>query len=562
MKEKVVDILTSLTSLSRDEVSKLIESPPDPKLGDFAFPCFVLSKKFGKNPVDIAKEIVSKIKNNQDFEQIDASGPYINFFVNRISLANEVIKEVLQKKDSYGAAKEKKKVILEFPSPNTNKPLHIGHARNMVLGQAIANILKFSGNKIKIVNLNNDRGIHICKSMLAFSKFGKGDSPEKSNLKTDHFVGKYYVTFAKEAEKDKSLEEQAQAMLLKWENGDKSVRSLWKKMNGWASKGFNETYDKFGLNFDKEYFESEIYKKGKQIIQKGMDKELFKTKPDGTVYVDFTAEGLGEKVLLRADGTSIYITQDIALAAEKKKDFHPDISIILTASEQNYHFKVLFKLLESLGIAKTGESFHLNYGMVNLTSGRMKSREGTVVDSDDLISELENMAEEELKKRYSDLSKKELNIRKKAICMAALRYFYLKVDRIKDITFLPEESISFDGDTGPYLLYSYARAKSILAKLGKKVIYKSPSKLVEQEKQLIIALADFPNVVSNAEKTFSPHIIANYVYKLAQQFNDFYQNCPVVGSDNEMFRASLVQATSIVLKNSLSLLSIPVIEKM
>jgi len=560
MKEKIISLLKKETKLLEKEIENLIEIPPSKELGDYSFPCFILSKKFKQPPQKIAEDLAKKIRDDS-FEKIESKGPYINFFINRKEIAKTILEQV-QKKD-FGKKNLKQKVILEFPSPNTNKPLHIGHARNIVFGQSIAELIKFCGANVKILNLNNDRGIHICKSMVALEKFGKNDSPEKAKKKSDHFVGGYYVKFADESKKNPELENLAKECLIKWEAKDSATIKQWKKMNSWALKGFRETYKKFNLSFDKEYFESGIYDKGKEIILDVKNKKFIKQKPDGAYYINLEEEGLGEKILLRADKTSIYITQDIYLALLKNKDFKPDKSVYITATEQIYHFKVLFALLEKLGYAKQSNLEHLYYGMVNLESGRMKSREGTVVDVDDLISELETIAEKELQKRDSKLKKEEKKKRAEAIAMAALRYYFLKIERTKDMIFKPEESINFEGNTGPYLLYTYARAKSILRKSKKSHSKKiSPREIEDKEKNLLFQLGQFPEVVDKAFDALAPNLIANYAYHLAQTFNEFYHSTKVLGSEQEQFRLVLVDSFSKVLKISLSLLGIQTLEKM
>ncbi len=560
MKEHIANLLSKQVKLSKEEIEKLIEVPKNSEQGDFAFPCFVLAKEIKKSPVEIAKELVNKIKTGKEFEKIESKGPYVNFFLNKNLLAQETLSKIIKEKDKYGSKNIKEKVIIEFPSPNTNKPLHIGHARNIILGQSISKILEFLGNKVIISNLNNDRGIHICKSMLAYDKYGKGTTPEKSGKKSDHFIGDYYVKFAQEAKNNPNLEEGAQEYLRKWEQGDKKIVYLWKKMNSWAFKGFNETYKRFDLKINKNYYESKIYMEGKDIVLSGLNKGVFNKKEDGAIFVDLSNKGLGEKILLRADGTSIYITQDIYLASLKHKEFSFDKSIYVSASEQNNHFRTLFSILKLLGYKWADKLYHLSYGMVNLESGRMKSREGNVVDSDDLIDELEELAREEIRKRER-ISKEEIKQRTKVIAMSALRYYFLKVDRNKDIVFKPEESIIFEGNTGPYLLYSYARAKSILKKAKSKGKLEIKD-LSNVEKILLSKLSNFPEIVIHSYNQLSPNLIANYAYELSQIFNEFYHSSQVIGSEQEKFRLSLVEGFSQVLKNALYLLGIPVIEKM
>ncbi len=563
MKEKVAKELEKLTNLKETDLINLIEIPPSQELGDYSFPCFSLAKQLKKNPNNIASELAAKIS-SKEFERIEAKGPYLNFFINKKLLAEKALNEILKLREKFGSRKIKEKVLIESPSPNTNKPLHIGHARNIILAQSVKEILKFSGNEALIVNLNNDRGVHICKSLIAYQKYGNNQTPEKLNKKSDHLVGDYYVKFAQELKANPELEKEAQECLVKWEKGDKKTLALWKKMNSWALNGFKETYKKFNLKIDKNYFESKIYKKGKEIVLEEFKKGKVNKKADGAYFVDLSKEGLGEKILLRADGTAIYITQDIYLALLRKKEFNFDKMIYIVASEQNYHFQVLFALLKLFGYDWVNKLYHLNYGLVNLESGRMKSREGTVVDSDDLIQELDSLALEEIEKRYSNLPDKEKKQRAEKIALSALRYYFLKVDKNKEIVFKPEESISFEGNTGPYLLYTYARARSILRKAKYKKSKKSikiPA-LNDSEKSLISQLSNFPEMAKEAYLSLSPNLIANYSFQLAQIFNEFYHSNPVIGSENEPFLLSLVDSFSQVLKNSLKLLSIETLEEM
>jgi arginyl-tRNA synthetase len=539
---------------------ELIQPTPNPEMGNFAVPCFSLAKKLKKAPNQIAQDLALKIKPSKNIEKIEANGPYLNFYIKEKILIKDTMDTILSQKEQYGSLNIKEKVVIEYPSPNTNKPLHLGHVRNMILSQSVAKILEFSGNKVISVNLNNDRGVHICKSMLAYNKFGKTDTPEKSKLKPDHFVGKYYVKYAQEVKKDKSLEEEAKEYLRQWEKGDKEIVNLWKQMNTWAYKGWTETYKKFNVKFTKQFYESQLYKEGRDIILNQHKNGVVQKAEDGAYFIDLEKYKLGEKFLLRADGTSIYITQDIFLAQYKEKEFKADRSIIVTAVEQNYHFKVLFKILELFNSKM--KNYHLNYGMVNLTSGRMKSREGNVVDADNIVKELEDMAKKELEKRYDSLSQKELEKRSQAIAMASLRFYFLRVGRIKDITFNPKESIAFDGETGPYLLYTYARARSILRKAKYKESKIDIKSITKEEKALIIKLRSFSEDVQKSYNSLSPNIIARFALDIAALFNEFYQNNKVIGSQEESFRLALVDVFSQVLKNSLSLLNIDTIEQM
>jgi len=567
MKEVVARILKKVLNekkvdLSEEEIEKLIEIPPSPEMGDYAFPCFFLAEKLKDNPKEIAIELREKIRNpGIEFEDIQTKGPYINFFINRKSFARQTVLEAITKKNNFGKTEIGKgeKTMVEFPSPNTNKPLHLGHLRNMAIGESISRILEFDGEKVIRANLNNDRGIHICKSMLAYQKWGKNKTPKDKKLKSDHFVGDFYVMFEKK--KTKKLENEAQKLLQKWEAGDQDTFLLWKLMNNWALEGFEQTYQKFGINHDVNFFESEIYEDGKKIILDGVQKGLFEKTKTGEVKINLDKEGLGEKILLRQDGTSLYVIQDLALAKLKFNDYKLDKSFYVVGNEQEYHFKVLFSILEKLGF-KDKEMKHISYGMVNLPSGKMKSREGTVVDADDLIEEVRLLAEKELLKREK-LQKGELQKRSNIISLAAIKYLLLKIDIKKSMLFNPKESISFDGDTGPYILYSYARASSILKKLKTDIKKFEVYDLEEKEVELVKKISQFPEIVLSSYKNLNPSVIANYSYQLAQVFNEFYHACKVIGSEEqEPFRVSLVQAFRQTLKNSLSLLGIDTVEEM
>ena len=557
MKRIIVDLLSKHINLEKEEIEKLIEIPPSSELGDYAFPCFVLAEKEKKNPIQISSELAGKIELPAEISQVKAVGAYLNFFVNKNFLAQKTIKEIIKQKENFGKPKKtkKEKIVIEFLSPNTNKPLHIGHLRNMAIGESVSRILESEGNRVIRTNLYNDRGIQICKSMLAYKKFGNNKKPNK---KPDHFVGDFYVLFNKKVAENQDLEKEAQELLRKWEAKDKETFDLWKKMNSWAIKGIKDTYKKFGIKFDKDYYESKIYEKGKEIIQEGLRKGLFRKREDNAIVVNLGE--LGEKVLLRKDSTSIYITQDLYLAKLKYQDYKFDKSIYVVANEQNYHFKVLFKILKMLNYEFSDRLVHLSYGMVNLPEGRMKSREGKVVDADDLIEEMENLAIKELNKRYK-LNKNELKRRARKIALSSIKYFLLKTDAVKDITFNPEEAINFEGNSGPYLQYSYARASSILKKAKKKLEIKFVS-LKPQEISLIKKLAEFPEIMKKAATQINPVILANYAFDLCQKFNEFYHSCPVIGSEEESCRLSLVLAFKIVVKSVLYMLGIEVLERM
>ncbi len=559
MKQLIIKLLKKSVPLDEKEIYNLIEIPPSTELGDYAFPCFVLSKKLKKSPTQIAQDLEQKIELPKEIEKIETKGPYLNFFTNKKIFAEKTVKEILDKKENYGKTNilNKKRIMIEFPSPNTNKPLHLGHLRNMSIGESISRLMEFNGAKVIRANLNNDRGIHISKSMLAYQKFGKNKKPNK---KPDHFVGDFYVLFNEKSKKNKRLEKEAQELLQKWENGDKKTIALWKKMNKWALEGFEETYKKFGIKLDKNYYESEIYKKGKEIVYEGLKKGIFKKRKDNAIIINLGKE-LGEKVLLRADETSVYITQDLYLAKLKFKN-NLDYSIYITGNEQDYHFAVLFSIIKKLGWGFADKLKHISYGMVFLPEGKMKSREGTVVDADDIIERVRLLVEQELKKREK-LSKKELESRSLKIALAAIKYFLLKTDIKKNMIFNPKESINFEGDTGVYLQYSYARASSILRKA--KIKPKKKFKITElkpKEIELVKKLSEFPEIVLKSYSDFNPSHIANYSYQLAKIFNEFYHKCPVINSKQEDFRIALVQSFRFVLKNSMKLLGIDVINEM
>lgn len=570
MKEIIINLLKKALNeknikLEEQEIDKVLEIPPSIEMGDYSFPCFFLAEKLKQGPNQIALEIREKIKNlPSEIEDIQTSGPYINFFLNRKNFAIALIKEVLDKKEAFGKLNYKdKKTMVEFPSPNTNKPLHLGHLRNMAIGESISRILEFNGEKVIKANLNNDRGIHICQSMAAYKKYGKNKEPTKK-IKSDHFVGNFYVLFNKKSKKNKKLEIESHQLLQKWEQGDEDTIKLWKKMNKWALDGFKKTYKKFEIGFDKEYYESEIYAKGKEIILDGVKKGIFEKKEGGAVIVNLTKENLGEKFLLRPDQTSLYITQDLYLAKLKFDQFKLNNSIYITGNEQEYHFNVLFTILKKLGFNFSNNLHHLSYGMVVLPHGKMKSREGIIVDADDLIENVQELVKKELQSREK-LSKKELELRSLKIALAAIKYLLLKVDIKKNMLFNPKESINFEGDTGPYIQYSYARACSILKKLSSKTKDKTQFKISElapEENELIKKLSQFKEVVLSSCKSLNPALIANYSYQLAQLFNEFYHTCPVIDSEKESFRIAIVKTFKQILKNSLFLLGIDVIEKM
>jgi arginyl-tRNA synthetase len=556
--------------------------------GDFTLVTFAFTKETKKSPEQLGKDIGDYLlKNNSSVAGFNVVKGFLNislsdafWFAYFNSVKNEQ-KPGFKKENSSGRT-----VMVEYSSPNTNKPLHLGHIRNILLGYSVAQILKANGHKIIKANLINDRGIHICKSMLAWKKFGKGETPESSGIKGDHLVGKYYVEFDKaykkqieelvtsgktkeEAEKSAPLILEAQQMLLAWEKGDKEVVDLWKTMNDWVYKGFDQTYKTLEVGFDKMYYESNTYILGKELVQEGLNKSVFYKKENGSVAIDLTKDGLDEKIVLRSDGTSVYITQDLGTAIERFKEFTDLKQLIYTVgNEQDYHFKVLFKILEKLGYAWAKECYHLSYGMVELPEGKMKSREGTVVDADELLAEMFSTAETTTKElgKVEGFSDKELTELYHMVGLGALKYFILKVDPKKKMLFDPKESIDFNGHTGPFIQYTHARIKSVLRKA--EINFDSDNSeipLHPLEKEIIKSIYDFVAILDEAGKTYSPALIANYVYELTKLYNRFYHDLSILKEENEKikkFRLQLSQATAAVLANSMNLLGITVPEKM
>jgi len=569
MKETVVDLLALHLAphLPRHEIERLIEVPPSEELGDFAFPCFPLARVLRRSPAAIAEELKKKIEGAPYIEKTAVAGGYLNFFIDTRAMAKKVIDEASS--DAFGRppVPAGRRVVVEFASPNSNKPLHLGHLRNIAIGESTGRILSFCGNSVVRTSINNDRGIHICKSMLAYAEFGDAATPETSGKKSDHFVGDYYVLFNKKVLRDDSWNGRAQELLQKWEAHDERTIALWKKMNKWAFDGFAATYRLFGVAFDKEYFESEIYKSGKEIVDDGLKREIFKKRGDGAVVADLEKVNLGEKVLLRPDGTSVYIVQDLYLAVLKDREYHYDLSLYVVGNEQEHHFSVLKALFRKLGYPIADRIVHLSYGMVELPEGKMKSREGTVVDADDLIKATQELAMAGLKERYA-LSAEEAEDRSRKIALAAIKYQLLKVDIAKNMVFDPAKAIAFEGDTGPYLLYGYARASSILRKAGAAgeagvLPPIAPAAALEPgEIRLVKKISLFPGTVRAACDKLSASLIATYAFELAQAFNEFYHACPVIGSDTAGFRLALVKCFRATLKKCLWLLGIDEIEEM
>ena len=556
-------------------------------VGDITVVIFPMLRFIKENPLQIGEAIgnylIEQVEEVKAFNVVKGflnieirDAYYIGFFNN------------IKSYDYYGFVSQKveeKAIMVEYSSPNTNKPLHLGHVRNNLLGYSVAEILKASGKKVYKTQIINDRGIHICKSMLAWKLFGNGETPESTGLKGDKLVGNYYVKFDQEYKKEietliasgKTEEEakksaplllEAQEMLLKWEGGDNEIVSLWKKMNGWVYEGFAETYKNLGVDFDTLYYESDTYLLGKEFVAEGLKSGVFVQEADGSVWCDLTEDGLDKKIVQRSDGTAVYMTQDIGTAIQRIKDF-PDVGgmVYTVGNEQDYHFQVLFLILRKLGFDWAKNLYHLSYGMVDLPSGKMKSREGTVVDADDLIDEMASTAaeiSEELGK-LDGYTEEEKQVLYKIIGLGALKYYILKVDPKKRILFDPKESIDFQGNTGPFIQYTYARIQAILRKADFDLSATIEIPLHQKEKELIKQLELFPEIIQNAALQHSPALVANYTYDLVKEFNSFYQNVSILGADNvneKVFRVQLSKKVALTIKNAFSVLGIQVPERM
>lgn len=556
--------------------------------GDITMVIFPLLKVIKSNPAELGNKIGNYlVENVSEVARFNVVSGFLNIVISDSYYVDYFNGIKDQKQFGFVASNPNEKaVMVEYSSPNTNKPLHLGHVRNNLLGYSVAEILKASGKKVYKTQIINDRGIHICKSMLAWEKFGNGETPETSGLKGDKLVGKYYVEFDKaykneinglietgkteeEAKKQAPIIIEAQDMLKKWEAGDEKVIALWKKMNEWVYEGFATTYTNLGVNFDKYYYESNTYLLGKDVVQVGLDKGVFEKDPDGSVWIDLTDEGLDRKIVLRSDGTAVYMTQDIGTAIQRVKDM-PDVGgmVYTVGNEQDYHFKVLFLILKKLGFDWASSLYHLSYGMVDLPSGKMKSREGTVVDADDLMQDMTDTAKqisEDLGKldSYSDEEKAKLY---KTIGLGALKYYILKVDPKKRILFNPEESVDFAGNTGPFIQYTYARIQSIIRKADFDFSNKIEiEELHEKEKELVKQIELFPEVIQNAAQNHSPALIANYTYDLVKEYNSFYQSVHILGEvdlTKKIFRVQLSQKVAEVIKSAFQLLGIEVPERM
>ncbi len=572
------------TEISADKI--VIQETRKEFEGQVTAVTFPFTKFSKKTPEQTGSEIGEYLKSEvPEVENFNVIKGFLNLSIIDSYWIEQLLGEVSDA--NYGQSEPNgKKVMVEYSSPNTNKPLHLGHIRNNLLGYSVAEILSANGFEVIKVNLVNDRGIHICKSMLAWELFGNGETPQSSGLKGDHLVGKYYVIFDQEykkqiaelvaggqseedAKKNAPIIQQAQEMLLKWEAGDKGVKELWSTMNSWVYAGFSETYKMLGVDFEKYYYESDTYLLGKDIIQEGLEKNVFFKKEDGSVWIDLTEDGLDQKLVLRADGTSVYITQDLGTAQLKYDDFKMDKSIYVVGNEQDYHFKVLFLILEKLGKTWAKGLFHLSYGMVDLPSGKMKSREGTVVDADEIMEEMIQTAQQRTEElgKVEGFSEVEKNKLYNMIGLGALKFFLLKVEPKKRLLFDPNESIDFQGHTGPFIQYTHARIRSVIAKASYKTkitqTYNLPLTAIERE--LIVNLSKYPDVIEASAKEYSPAQVANYIFELAKLFNKFYHEESILKAEDAIvrdFRLDLSAATSSLIKKGMALLGIRVPDRM
>ncbi len=591
LQQAVAGALKRLYGIEVSPDTVVLQATKKEFVGDYTVVVFPYVKQARKSPEQVANELGAAVKETvaevADFNVIKG---FLNFSVDDAYWVRFVSDEAAD--PDFGITKPNPSaspVVVEYSSPNTNKPLHLGHIRNNLLGWSVSELLAANGANVKKVNLVNDRGIHICKSMLAWLRYGNGETPESSGMKGDHLVGKYYVEFDKhykeevsqltaqgmdeeEAKKQAPLMVEAQQMLKRWEEGDPEIRDLWTKMNGWVYAGFDETYRKMGVGFDKIYYESNTYLLGKELVQKGLDMGVLFRKDDGSVWCDLTADGLDQKLLLRRDGTSVYMTQDLGTALLRHNDFGAEQLIYVVGNEQDYHFKVLKLILVKLGFEWADKVYHLSYGMVELPNGKMKSREGTVVDADDLIAEMEVTAEEMCRDhgKNDDMTPEQLKELYHDLAMGALKYFILKVDPVKNMLFNPAESIDFNGNTGPFIQYTHARIRSIVRKAEEQGVNLSanlaaPAALTDKERAVVKSLHDLPATLSAAAANYSPAMVANYAYDLAKNFNSFYQDTPILRETDanlRLFRVKLCALVSVALKNTLRILGIVAPERM
>ncbi|MBR6292096.1 MAG: arginine--tRNA ligase [Bacteroidales bacterium] len=589
--QAIAAALKELYAIEADASSIVLQDTRREFRGDYTLVVFPYVKQARKAPEAVAQEVGTWLQGHVDnvcgfnvvkgFLNIEVADSYWLSFIGSTAADTRFGMTEGRAGDAP--------VVVEYSSPNTNKPLHLGHIRNNLLGWSVSRLLEASGANVRKVNLVNDRGIHICKSMLAWQRYGGGETPESSGMKGDHLVGKYYVEFDKhykeevkrltdngmdeeQAKREAPLMVEAQSMLKRWEEGDKEVRDLWEKMNGWVYAGFDETYRRLGVGFDKVYYESQTYLLGKELVQRGLNMGVLFRKEDGSVWCDLTGDGLDQKLLLRKDGTSVYMTQDLGTALLRHNDFGAERLIYVVGNEQDYHFKVLKLILSKLGFNWADKVYHLSYGMVELPNGKMKSREGTVVDADDLIDEMERTAEEMSREhgKNDDLSDEERQHLNHILALGALKYFILKVDPTKNMLFNPAESIDFNGNTGPFIQYTHARIRSIVRKAeeGGALVSGNIQEKVElndKEHQVIKILHALPEAVQQAAAAYSPALIANYAYELAKAFNSFYQDTPILREVNPSLKANRVNICICVanaLRNTMDILGIEVPERM
>lgn len=557
--------------------------------GDFTLVVFPLLRLSHSTPENTGNAIGEWLKANvPEISEYNCVKGFLNLLFSNL-FWNELFGDIVADKDFGDLPKTGKNIMVEFSSPNTNKPLHLGHIRNNLLGDSVSRLLKASGNNVIKTTLVNDRGVHICKSMLAWLKVGNGATPESTGIKGDHLVGDMYVAFnniykkevddlvaggmdEETAKKEAPCLREAHEMLQKWEAGDKEVRDLWARMNGWVLKGFDESYKALGITFDKVYYESQTYLLGKELVQKGLNMGVFVKDPDGSVWCDLTADGLDRKLLIRSDGTSVYITQDLGTAERRFAEYHLDSHVYVVGNEQNYHFQVLKLILKKLGFEWSDNIFHLSYGMVELPEGKMKSREGTVVDADDLLQKMyeEARATSDESGKLADMSEEDKAKLYHMIGLGALKYFIIKVDPKKTMLFNPKESIDFNGNTGPFIQYTHARIRSILRKAAEKGIEYAASPLPKvelsaKEIRLIKLLNTFPAKIAEGAQAYSPAVIANYAYDLAKEFNQYYHDTPILKEENEevlKMRLVLIDTLSAVLRKAMGILGIELPERM
>jgi len=552
----------------------ILERPPKPELGDLGFPMFPYAKLLRAAPAQVAQALASIVARDAEASSLGsaaAEGPYLNVRLNRAAVAREVLRDATSPDWGSCALLAGKKVMVEFSSPNTNKPLHLGHLRNNALGESLSRILRNAGAEVRKINHPNDRGVHICKSMLAYQAYGEGRTPADEGLKGDHFVGKYYVLFNKLKEEDPKAEEKAQDMLLAWEKGDPAVRSLWQTMKDWVMEGLKATYGRTGVSFDLYDFESETYELGVENVAQGLAKGVFYKEEDGSVWGNFEDIGLDRKVFLRKDGTSLYITQDIGTAIHRHEAWPYDELIYVVANEQQYHFKILFETLKRLGYGWASDLHHLAYGMVNLPSGRMKTREGTVVDADDFVDELAALAAKEIEEKGREDAVGDIAAVAEKISLGALHYFLLQTGPVKDMLYDPKQSLSFTGDTGPYIQYMGARASSILRKHeageGNAVKGKASADRLTSDADwsVLKRIAELPEAASAAAAALEPSVLAGYLHDLAADFSTWYRDNPVLNNEDADLAASrleLVRAARRSFEAATVLICVPFLEAM